>query len=117
MEIRIKRIYEPYAPSDGYRILVDRLWPRGIKKTEAHIDLWLKEIAPSTKLRKWFAHIPSKWPKFREKYREELKDNETLGQLLETAGTHHVITLLYGAKDEEHNDAVVLKEYLAGRGH
>jgi uncharacterized protein YeaO (DUF488 family) len=115
MQIRIKRIYEPYASSDGYRILVDRLWPRGIKKEDAHIDLWMKEIAPSNELRKWFGHIPAKWPKFREKYRQELAENEALPKLLEAAGHHKAITLLYAAKDEEHNDAVVLKEYLSSR--
>jgi uncharacterized protein YeaO (DUF488 family) len=112
MNIRIKRIYEPAASPDGYRVLVDRLWPRGIKKEEAAIDLWLKEVAPGTELRKWFAHDPQKWEAFKKKYLKELSDNEGLATLLETIHEHKVVTLLYGAKDTEHNQAVVLKLYL-----
>lgn len=109
----LKRAYEPYDPNDGFRILVDRLWPRGIEKHAAHIDLWLKEVAPSAELRKWFGHEPAKWEEFRKRYLVELKHNpEAVGMLAEHA-RHGVVTLVYGAKDEEHNQAVVLKEYLA----
>jgi uncharacterized protein YeaO (DUF488 family) len=112
MNIRIKRIYEPAVPPDGYRILVDRLWPRGIKKESASVDVWLKEVAPSTSLRTWFAHDPRKWNVFKQKYLQELTNNEGLATLLETIHGHKVVTLLYGARDTEHNQAVVLKEYL-----
>jgi uncharacterized protein YeaO (DUF488 family) len=112
MNIAIKRAYEEPKSRDGFRILVDRLWPRGVSKDEAQIDLWLKEIAPSTELRKWFGHEAAKWPKFREKYFRELAANtEVVEQLMEHARKRKV-TLVYGAKDEEHNDAVALKEYL-----
>jgi uncharacterized protein YeaO (DUF488 family) len=112
MTILLKRAYEPVEPSDGFRILVDRLWPRGVSKDAAHIDLWLKEIAPSTALRKWFDHDPSKWDEFQDRYFLELRHNpERVEQL--TAYTHRgVITLVYGAKDKEHSHAAVLKEYL-----
>ncbi len=112
MNIRIKRIYEPAASTDGYRVLVDRLWPRGVKKEEASVDLWLKEVAPGTELRKWFAHDPQKWEAFKKKYLLELSDNEALATLSETIHEHKAVTLLYGAKDTEHNQAVVLKLYL-----
>lgn len=112
MNIKTKRIYETMATSDGYRILVDRLWPRGLKKEDAHIALWLKEIAPSDQLRKWFHHEESNWPTFVSKYKAELKKSEALQQLIELATDHEVITLLYGAKDEAHNQAVVLKNFL-----
>ncbi|MBT0651619.1 DUF488 domain-containing protein [Geomobilimonas luticola] len=110
--IRIKRIYDPPASEDGRRVLVDRLWPRGIAKDAVRLDDWLKEIAPSDELRKWFGHDPAKWEEFRERYRAELQSHaETLATLRVTAkkGT---VTLLYGAKDEEHNNAMVLKELL-----
>lgn len=108
----LKRAYEPYDPSDGFRILVDALWPRGIEKRAAHIDLWLKEVAPSTELRKWFGHEPAKWEEFRKRYLVELKHNpEAVGVLAEHV-RHGAVTLVYGAKDEERNQAVVLKEYL-----
>jgi uncharacterized protein YeaO (DUF488 family) len=112
MKIRIKRAYEPAAPSDGFRILVDRLWPRGLAKAKAHIDLWLKEIAPSPELRTWFGHDPAKWKEFRSRYLTELrKKSEEIGQLREKA-EEGVVTLLYAAKDEQHNHAVVLLERL-----
>ena len=110
--INIKRAYEPAEKSDGYRILVDRLWPRGIKKTDAHFDAWLKEIAPSTELRKWFNHEVEKWADFNKKYKAELKDSPALEELSELLKKHKTVTLVYSAKDEQHNQAVVLKEFL-----
>jgi uncharacterized protein YeaO (DUF488 family) len=113
MAIRIKRVYEPAEKRDGKRILVDRLWPRGVKKTA--VDLWLKDVAPSDALRNWFHHEAPKWPAFRARYRKELAVNkDAVAELRKAAkGT---ATLLYGAKDETHNQAVVLAEYLkAGR--
>lgn len=112
MTIEIKRIYEPYAASDGYRILVDRLWPRGISKDHAHIDLWLKNVAPSNDLRKWFDHDPQKWKIFLTRYQSELKTSAALNELLTLCKKHEKITLLYSAKDEEHNQAVALMKML-----
>jgi uncharacterized protein YeaO (DUF488 family) len=114
MTITIKRIYEPASRSDGMRVLVDRLWPRGIKKDRAKIDLWLKEIGPSTSLRQWFGHKPERWEKFRERYLGELSENEAVTQLRQLAKTTKHLTLVYSARDEEHNQAVVLAEYLGG---
>lgn len=112
MPILLKRAYEPPEPSDGFRILVDRLWPRGVAKESAQIDLWLKEIAPSTALRKWFDHDPLKWLEFRDRYLQELRHQpETVEQLVAYL-RRGVVTLVYGAKDREHNHAVALKEYL-----
>jgi uncharacterized protein YeaO (DUF488 family) len=112
MNIKTKRIYESIAKTDGFRILIDRLWPRGLKKEDAHIELWLKEVAPSNQLRKWFHHEESNWPGFVAKYQAELKNSEALQQLVELAESHEVITLLYSAKDEKHNQAMVLKDLL-----
>ena len=113
MNIQLKRIYEPYSKEDGYRILVDRLWPRGFTKEKAALDLWLKEIAPSTELRKWFGHDPEKWKEFQKKYRLELKQNkEALDRLMDYIKKGKV-TLLYGAKDEEHNEAQVIKDFIS----
>jgi uncharacterized protein YeaO (DUF488 family) len=113
MEIKIKRIYEKFSEDDGFRILVDRLWPRGIKKEEAKIDLWFKEIAPSEKLRKWFKHDVSKWEEFKKKYEEEIyRNEENLRKLMEIIKNKKVITLVFSARDKEHNNAVVLKEIL-----
>jgi len=112
MTIHIKRIYAPFAKTDGYRILVDRVWPRGIKKEEAHIDTWMKEVAPSTALRKWFNHEPEKWTQFKTKYHAELKGSEALKELRAAIRSHTTVTLLYGAKDEAHNQAVALQELL-----
>ncbi len=110
--IQLKRIYEPYSKSDGYRVLVDRLWSRGLTKEKAKVDLWLKDIAPSTELRKWFGHDPLKWNEFKKRYYAELqKNSEVVSKLVELLKNGKV-TIVYGAKDEEHNDAVVLKEYL-----
>lgn len=112
-QVRLKRVYEDYSAADGYRILVDRLWPRGIKKENAHVDLWLKDIAPSTELRKWFNHEPEKWPDFSQKYRKEIAANtEATQELKEALKNHKTVTLLYGAKDEQHNQAVVLQKWL-----
>jgi uncharacterized protein YeaO (DUF488 family) len=111
MSVKIKRIYEPAAATDGYRILTDRLWPRGIKKDA--IDKWLKEVAPSTELRKWFNHEPEKWHSFLSKYKEELKDSAALEELRGDIEKHKQVTLLYSAKDEEHNQAVALLKILA----
>jgi uncharacterized protein YeaO (DUF488 family) len=98
---------------DGWRVLVDRLWPRGMKKEAVKIDLWMKEVAPSDVLRKWFAHEPKKWPEFQKKYRTELKQTkELLAELKDMEKKHGTLTLLFGAKDEEHNQAVVLAEEL-----
>lgn len=114
MPILLKRAYDPPEPSDGFRILVDRLWPRGVAKESAQIDLWLKEIAPSTALRKWFDHDPLKWLEFRDRYLQELRHRpETVEQLVAHL-RRGVVTLVYGAKDREHNHAVALKEYLEG---
>ncbi len=112
MTILLKRAYESAGPHDGLRILVDRLWPRGVAKDTSHIDLWLKDVAPSTSLRKWFGHDPEKWDEFRNRYWAELRSNpEATGQLCEQV-RRGVVTLVYGAKDREHNHAVALKAYL-----
>lgn len=112
MAIKLKRVYEEPAKADGVRILVDRLWPRGLTKEKAHVDLWLKEVAPSTELRKWFAHDPAKWAEFKTRYRAELKQNPDQVALLKQAAAKDPATLLYGAKDQEHNEAIVLQELL-----
>lgn len=112
-QVRLKRVYEDYMASDGYRVLVDRLWPRGIKKENAHVDLWLKEIAPTTGLRKWFNHEPGKWQGFEQKYLKEIAANTTANQQLkDIVKSHKPVTLLYGAKDDQHNQAVVLQKWL-----
>lgn len=112
MNIKTKRIYEASSQADGFRILVDRLWPRGLKKEDANIGLWLKEVAPTDELRKWFHHEESNWPTFVARYQAELKATKALQQLKELAQAHQTITLLYGAKDEQHNQAIVLKQLL-----
>ncbi|HRP58324.1 DUF488 domain-containing protein [Agriterribacter sp.] len=112
MSVQIKRVYEPFAATDGFRVLVDRIWPRGIKKEAAHADVWLKEVAPSTALRKWFNHEPGKWPEFTRKYIAELKRSGALEQLLEIIRDHKKVTLLYAAHDEQHNQALVLQEFI-----
>ena len=110
--IRVKRAYEPPAPDDGTRILIDRLWPRGVRKTEAAIDEWMKEIAPSTGLRKWFRHDPARWQEFRRRYRAEIHTHGDELTRLRTLAKHGWITLVFSAHDEAHNDAVVLREML-----
>lgn len=110
-KVKIKRVYDKYEKADGKRILVDRLWPRGVKKEDAKIDDWIKDVAPSDSLRKWFGHDPEKWIEFRKKYFSELKDKkELLKELIRQYKT--ILTLVYAAKDNEHNNAVALKEYL-----
>lgn len=109
--IHVKRAYEPAAKSDGYRVLVDRVWPRGVSKEEIQIDEWAKEIAPSTQLRQWFGHDPERWAEFQKRYRAELRDpaqQQRLRDLLAAAKSSRTITLVYSAKDEEHNQAIVL---------
>lgn len=110
MKIKIKRVYVEPSDKDGKRILIDRLWPRGLTKEKAQVDLWLKDIAPSTELRKWFAHDPEKWSEFKKRYLHELKDNNAAVQTLKDELSKGKVTLVYGAKDEEHNDAVVIQE-------
>lgn len=112
MKLQLKRVYEPPSENDGLRVLVDRLWPRGLTKEVAAVDLWLKEIAPSAELRRWFGHDPGKWDEFRRRYRAELADmKDEIGMLRKRGGAGRV-TLLYGARDETHNQAIVLKEFI-----
>ena len=113
--IRVKRVYEEPSPQDGVRILVDRLWPRGLTKERAAVDLWLKDVAPSTELRKWFGHDPAKWKEFQVRYRKELRKKQDALKLLKQKSDEHTVTLVYGARDEEHNEAVVLKRLLEDR--
>ena len=114
--IKLKRIYQTPEREDGLRILVDRLWPRGISKEKGRVDLWLKGIAPSDSLRKWFSHDPEKWPEFRPRYFEELKGKRAALQMLRSLNRKgKPITLLYAAKDPAHNNAVVLREVLRAR--
>ena len=114
MALRIKRVYEPSDDEDGKRILVDRLWPRGLSKKRAHVDAWLKDVAPSPELRRWFGHDPDKWNEFRRRYRAELENSpEAVEALKEEIGKSNA-TLLYGAKDEERNQAIVLREFITG---
>ncbi|HMM40677.1 MAG TPA: DUF488 domain-containing protein [Thermomicrobiales bacterium] len=113
--IQLKRAYEPASDDDGARYLVDRLWPRGVKKEDLRVEGWLKEVAPSTELRKWFGHDPAKWDEFQKRYRRELEDNEDAWRPLLDAARAGKLTLVYGAKDTEHNDAVVLRELLEER--
>jgi len=110
--IKLKRAYDPPKQQDGLRILVDRFWPRGLRKQDAAIDLWLKELAPSEELRKWFGHDPEKWPEFRRRFRAELKNRGDLIKLLRHRTTEGAVTFVYAAKDKAHNHAVVLKEFL-----
>jgi uncharacterized protein YeaO (DUF488 family) len=112
MKLKIKRVYEKPSKEDGMRILVDRLWARGLTKEKAAIDLWLKDIAPSTELRKWFAHDPKKWSEFRKKYLKELEGNKEQISILKNYLKKGAVTLVYGAKDQEHNEAQVLEELL-----
>src|SRR5688572_14866339 len=112
MNIKIKRVYEQPDRKDGERILVDRLWPRGLTKEKAHVDLWIKEIAPSTELRKWFGHDPKKWKNFRRRYETEIRHKEDLMKVLKQKAREGTITLIYGARDEKHNEALVLRQFL-----
>ncbi len=115
MTIRLKRAYEKPERADGTRILVDRLWPRGLTKEKAAINLWLKEVAPSTELRKWFSHDPKKWRNFRSRYRTELKQRSAALQLIKRKAKKGVVTLIYGARDQDYNEAIVLQEILTKR--
>lgn len=115
--LKVKRVYEKPSPADGKRFLVDRLWPRGLKKKDAHLEAWLKDLAPSTELRRWFSHSPQRWEEFQHRYVEELEDSEKTSQiedLLEHA-RQGTATLVFAAKDEERNNAAVLKDYLEQR--
>lgn len=112
--IRVKRIYDPPASDDGFRVLVDRIWPRGMKKAEAALDLWLKDVAPSTELRRWFGHDPAKWAEFRRRYQAELDQQPDAMALLKEKVRRSTVTLLYAAKDPDHNNAVALKCLLEG---
>jgi uncharacterized protein YeaO (DUF488 family) len=112
LDIRLKRAYEPPSAEDGVRVLVDRLWPRGLRKSDAAIDRWLKEIAPSTALRRWFGHDPGRWSEFRRRYRTELSGNAALVHELRALARKRPITLIYAARDERHNEAVVLRDIL-----
>jgi len=110
--IRVKRIYEAASEEDGQRILVDRIWPRGVSKERAAIDLWMKEVGPSTELRRWFAHDEDRWIEFKERYFSELDTRAELVDELRSRAQRESLTLLYSARDEEHNQAVALAEYL-----
>jgi uncharacterized protein YeaO (DUF488 family) len=112
--IKLKRVYEEPSTKDGERILVERLWPHGLSKERAAVDVWLKEVAPSPELRKWFGHDPAKWKGFQERYRKELRAKKDALKLLKQKGQKHTVTLVYAARDEEHNGALVLKRFLQG---
>ena len=115
--IKLKRVYDSADSSDGTRFLVERLWPRGVKKTALRVEAWLKDVAPSTALRQWFKHDPKKWEQFQRRYRRELDANpEALRPIVEAAGSGNV-TLVYSSHDAEHNNAVVLKDYVEGKLH
>jgi len=114
-DIRLKRAYDPPSAEDGTRILVDRLWPRGVRKSSAGIDRWMKDIAPSTALRKWFGHDPDRWREFRRRYAAEIRDHADRLAELRTAARAGPVTLVFAARDERHNDAVVLRDVLLGR--
>ena len=114
--IRLKRAYDRPAAGDGKRVLIDRLWPRGIKKADAAIDEWMKELAPSTALRKWFGHDPARWHEFRRRYLKELQQQSEQIDRLRTLARQGPITLVFSARDEAHNDAVVLRDFMVGSG-
>ena len=114
MSVRLKRAYEPPAPSDGYRVLIDRLWPRGVARANARLDEWARELAPSTELRRWFGHDPARFAEFRQRYVKELSAQEEKLRELRGRARDATLTLVYGARDTEHNDAVVLAELLRG---
>ncbi|MCV3241050.1 DUF488 domain-containing protein [Mesorhizobium sp. ZC-5] len=112
--IRIKRVYEAPQAADGFRVLIDRVWPRGVSKDRAAVDLWMKEIGPSTELRKWFGHKPERWTEFQKRYEKELDDKQALLDELRLHAEKGALTLVYSAKDEERNQAVVIKAVLDG---
>ena len=113
--VMLKRVYEPATVGDGARVLVDRLWPRGVSKDRATLTMWCKEVAPSTTLRKWFGHEPARWSEFRQRYKGELKRNAATVAALPQLAKQGRMTLVYGARDKIHNEAVVLREFLLGR--
>ena len=113
--IKVKRVYEPAVSGDGTRFLVERLWPRGVKKSELKMDAWLKDVAPSTELRQWFGHDPEKWRDFRERYNRELRANPDAVQPIIAAAKRGTVTLLYSSHDTEHNNAVALMQYVSRR--
>ena len=116
--LALKRVYDKKAPNDGVRFLVERLWPRGIKKTALPIDDWLKDVAPSDSLRRWFAHDPKKWPEFRRRYFAELDQHPEAWEPIRSAARRGRVTLIYSSHDTEHNNAVALQEYLQShKGH
>lgn len=115
MKVQVKRVYEPVAKSDGFRVLVDRLWPRGLSKKDAHIDLWLREVGPSTALRKWFNHDPARWTEFQRRYHAELREKRALLATIKKQAETGPVTLLYSAKDEQHNQAVAIRNLLLKR--
>jgi uncharacterized protein YeaO (DUF488 family) len=114
--IKLKRAYEAVSPDDGLRALVERLWPRGVSKQQAKIDLWLKDLAPGTQLRQWYGHDPARWPQFRKRYRAELKGQGDMLALLKYVTREKTVTFIYAASDEERNSAVALKELLERGG-
>jgi uncharacterized protein YeaO (DUF488 family) len=113
--VQLKRAYEPASRGDGTRVLIDRLWPRGVKKSDAKIDEWMKEIAPSTSLRKWFGHDPDRWQEFRRRYEREVSEHPEQLDRLRMLARHGLLTLVFSAHDEAHNDAVVLRELILKR--
>jgi uncharacterized protein YeaO (DUF488 family) len=114
--LKLKRVYEPVSRIDGTRLLVERLWPRGVSKATLHLDGWLKEVGPSTELRKWFSHDPEKWPEFRTRYFRELDSRPESWEPIVSAARGGTVTLLYSSHDEEHNNAVALRDYLQKKG-
>lgn len=113
--VKLKRVYDPVSRTDGTRFLVERLWPRGVSKEKSHLTAWLKEVGPSTELRQWFNHDPVKWPQFRTRYFRELDSRPESWRPILTASTRGIVTLVYSSHDEEHNNAVALKEYLQAK--
>jgi uncharacterized protein YeaO (DUF488 family) len=114
MDVRLKRAYEPAEASDGYRVLIDRLWPRGVSREQAHLGEWARELAPSSELRRWFGHDPARFEEFRDRYSAELAAHDDKLRELRRRARSETLTLVYGARDTEHNDAVVLAEILRG---
>ena len=115
--IRLKRVYEPASPEDGWRVLVERLWPRGVSKEKAALDSWCKEVAPSPELRIWFSHDPGKWDEFRTKYDRELDANLQIVKILAGKSARGTITFVYSSRDSEHNNAMALREYIEKHNH
>ena len=114
MSVKIKRVYDAAEPGDGYRVLIDRMWPRGVSRGRAQLDEWARELAPSSELRKWFNHDPERFDEFRSRYREELRERRPQVEELRRRARDGPVTLLYAARDREHNDAIVLEELVRG---